>query len=110
MSHDNFISLSEEIQNRLHAQANFQFVMFIHILKHGPSNKTEICLSLSRNNNNKDPDSFRKCPVFNVLIGKKFVKLSNDLYDLHPSIDLTPNEKLDLIKILQEAKLEWENK
>ena len=117
MSQDHFNSLAEEIENRLHALKNYQFVMFTHILKNGVSNKSEICQSLARHNGNKDPKTFNNCPVFKVLIGKKFVQEYQDgeieqekQYGLHPRIALTPTEKLDLIKVLQKARREFENK
>ena len=113
MSNQIFNQLSEEIQNRLHALANYQFVMLKHVLINGKSSRYEIQKSLARANSG-DSDKFRNCPVFKVLVNKKLVVRTlenNEYYYKLAKIDLlTNNEINDLIKITQESKRSYESK
>ena len=94
--------------------ANYQFVMLNHLLVNGKSSKTDICISLSRENYGADPKSYRNCPVFRVLCNKKMViKTITDkehYYQLAQINQLTQNEKLDLNKIIAKSQLRYENK
>lgn len=118
MSQKIFAELSAQIENRLHALANYQFVMLKHVLINGTITKTDICKKLASANNTNDYNSFRNCPVFKVLVNKKLVKAYQDPstreseieYSLHPKYDLTKLEINDLIKIVTMAKLRYESK
>ena len=114
MSQIIFNELSDIIQNRLHAVANYQFVMLNHVLTHGKSSKTDICKSLSRENYGADPKTYRNCPVFRVLCNKKMVLKTTEnkehYYQFAKIEQLTPNEKNDLNKIILKSKLRYENK
>ena len=114
MSEIVFNTLSDEIQNHLHALANYQFVMIKHVLINGKSSKTDICKKLAAANNTNDHKSFRNCPVFKVLVNKKLMtrtKENNEFYYELTKINLLSNREIDdLIKIAQSSKLRYESK
>ncbi len=113
MSQKIFDELSDIIQNRLHALANYQFVMYRHVLINGKSSKYDIQKSLARANNGA-ADNFKGCPVFKVLVNKKMVirTKQNDgyYYQVAKIEQLTKNEIADLIKITYESRMRYENK
>lgn len=105
MTQKDFNELKDIIENRLHAQSNYQYVVLRHILKNDLSFKSDICLSLSKANNNKrDLNFYKNCPVWNVLLNKKLISAyrdeSENYYGINKQYTLTHNEEIDLIEIL----------
>ena len=113
MSQKVFDELSDIIQNRLHALANYQFVMYAHTLINGKSSKYEIQKSLARANSG-EAKKYQNCPVFKVLVNKKLVvrtQENNEYFYKVAKIDqLTNNEVNDLIIIVKNAKRSYEQK
>ncbi len=113
MSTKIFDELKDIIENRLHALANYQFVMYAYILINGKSAKYDIQVSLARSNSG-NAKKYQNCPVFKVLVNKKMVIRTQEnnvfYYEVAKIDQLTNNEIEDLIIIVKNAKRSYENK
>jgi len=77
MKQTEFITIVKQIRSN---QANYQTVVLRALIDKPINDIDNLCIELSKANNNKNPKFFKSCPVWKVLSKKQLINIIDGKY------------------------------
>jgi len=101
ISHKSIDELMTFVNSEMRMQSNYQPIMMIALLHHGPMKKYDIARILAKGNYSSNYSDFMNVPVYDVLSSKGIVKFEKQQQIYKINAELKTKEKFDLIKSLE---------